>query len=423
MFAEIATEHGSPQQVVLAWELSLGEHVIPIPGARRAQSITDSAQAADLTLSDEELARCGASGGAGERRRRCDHRRRRPHRLVAAAYLGSRRHRVTLLEARDTLGGAVASAAVFPAWTPAVPVLLPGLAAAGEAHRRPRSGAGAGGRPRSSYAGRRHRPTGASSVHDQTALDRALESFAAVVEPTLTEPFPRRHATRPDRSALWSALVERPIGELIEASETDDAVRGTLLTDALIGTFSYAHDPSLRQNRCFLYHVIGNGTGEWRVPVGGMGAVAAELVRAATAVGTELRTGVRWRASSRVTAGPCGSTWPAARVRRPTSCSRTAPRRPWTGCWARSRPQPRRWAVRSRSTWWSAGCPGCAPAWTRRWPSGTLHLGQGYARLQQAYAEAAAGRVPIRCRARSTATRSPTRRSSASVCGPPGTTR
>ena len=56
-----------------------------------------------------------------------------------------------------------------------------------------------------------------------------------------------------------------------------------LLTDALIGTFSYAHDPSLRQNRCFLYHVIGNGTGEWRVPVGGMGAVADELARAATA--------------------------------------------------------------------------------------------------------------------------------------------
>jgi aryl-alcohol dehydrogenase-like predicted oxidoreductase len=65
VFAEIATEHGvSPQQVVLAWELSLGEHVIPIPGARRAQSITDSAQAVNLTLSDEELARCSASGGS-----------------------------------------------------------------------------------------------------------------------------------------------------------------------------------------------------------------------------------------------------------------------------------------------------------------------------------------------------------------------
>jgi aryl-alcohol dehydrogenase-like predicted oxidoreductase len=62
-FAEIADAHGvSPQQVVLAWELSLGEHVIPIPGARRAASITDSAKAADLQLSEDELARCSATG-------------------------------------------------------------------------------------------------------------------------------------------------------------------------------------------------------------------------------------------------------------------------------------------------------------------------------------------------------------------------
>ncbi|GAA4528569.1 aldo/keto reductase [Brachybacterium paraconglomeratum] len=45
----------SPQQVVLAWELSLGEHVIPIPGASRPESITDSARAMGLELSAEEL--------------------------------------------------------------------------------------------------------------------------------------------------------------------------------------------------------------------------------------------------------------------------------------------------------------------------------------------------------------------------------
>jgi aryl-alcohol dehydrogenase-like predicted oxidoreductase len=62
-FAEIAAAHDvSPQQVVLAWELSLGEHVIPIPGARRPASITDSAKAADLKLSEDELARCSATG-------------------------------------------------------------------------------------------------------------------------------------------------------------------------------------------------------------------------------------------------------------------------------------------------------------------------------------------------------------------------
>ena len=64
-FAEIGRDHGvSPQQVVLAWELSLGENVIPIPGARRPESILDSAKAADLQLSAEELERCSATGGS-----------------------------------------------------------------------------------------------------------------------------------------------------------------------------------------------------------------------------------------------------------------------------------------------------------------------------------------------------------------------
>jgi diketogulonate reductase-like aldo/keto reductase len=59
VFAEIGQAHGvSPQRVVLAWELSLGDHVIPIPGARRPASIIDSAGAADLVLSADELARC-----------------------------------------------------------------------------------------------------------------------------------------------------------------------------------------------------------------------------------------------------------------------------------------------------------------------------------------------------------------------------
>jgi aryl-alcohol dehydrogenase-like predicted oxidoreductase len=63
-FAEIGETHGvSPQQVVLAWELALGDHVIPIPGARRPASITDSAGAAELVLSEDEIARCSATHG------------------------------------------------------------------------------------------------------------------------------------------------------------------------------------------------------------------------------------------------------------------------------------------------------------------------------------------------------------------------
>ncbi len=54
--AEVASNHDvSPQQVTLAWELSLGDHVIPIPGASRPESIRDSALAWDLQLSRAEL--------------------------------------------------------------------------------------------------------------------------------------------------------------------------------------------------------------------------------------------------------------------------------------------------------------------------------------------------------------------------------
>lgn len=57
-FAEIATDRGvSAQQVALAWELAQSPVVIPIPGAKRPQSITDSAAAADLELTADELAR------------------------------------------------------------------------------------------------------------------------------------------------------------------------------------------------------------------------------------------------------------------------------------------------------------------------------------------------------------------------------
>lgn len=63
-FREVGEVHDvSPQQVVLAWELALDPHVIPIPGARRPASITDSAQAAELVLSADEVAQLSRSVG------------------------------------------------------------------------------------------------------------------------------------------------------------------------------------------------------------------------------------------------------------------------------------------------------------------------------------------------------------------------
>lgn len=54
--ARAAEAHGvSPQQVTLAWELSLGDHVIPIPGASRPESVRDSALAMELQLDDDEI--------------------------------------------------------------------------------------------------------------------------------------------------------------------------------------------------------------------------------------------------------------------------------------------------------------------------------------------------------------------------------
>ena len=57
-FAEVAEAHGvSPQRVALAWELAKAPVVVPIPGASRPETITDSLGAATLRLSDDDLAR------------------------------------------------------------------------------------------------------------------------------------------------------------------------------------------------------------------------------------------------------------------------------------------------------------------------------------------------------------------------------
>ena len=57
-FAAVADELGvSVHQVTLAWHLAQADVVLPIPGASRPSSVTDSACAADLRLSDAQLAR------------------------------------------------------------------------------------------------------------------------------------------------------------------------------------------------------------------------------------------------------------------------------------------------------------------------------------------------------------------------------
>jgi phytoene dehydrogenase-like protein len=119
--------------------------------------------------------------------------------------------------------------------------------------------------------------------------------FAEKVWPTLLQPLRAKaelrssFVTQEDKK-VWDALVEEPLGRLIEQELQTDLLRGVVFTDAKIGAFTHAHSETLLQNRTFLYHVIGNGTGEWRVPAGGMGTLTAELERICQASGVIIRT-------------------------------------------------------------------------------------------------------------------------------------
>jgi phytoene dehydrogenase-like protein len=123
-----------------------------------------------------------------------------------------------------------------------------------------------------------------SRVFAEHTWDSMLEPLVAKDE------FKRRFQNEEVSREAWRSLAEEPLGRAIERYLQDDLVRGLVLTDGKIGVFTHPHDPSLVQNRCFLYHLIGNKTGEWKVPVGGMGAVAAELEETARKSGAEFLT-------------------------------------------------------------------------------------------------------------------------------------
>jgi phytoene dehydrogenase-like protein len=128
---------------------------------------------------------------------------------------------------------------------------------------------------------------GLSRVFAEQAWDSMLEPLLAKSD------FKRRFEGDEISREAWRSLVDEPLGRTIEKYLADDLVRGLVLTDAKIGVFTHPHDPSLVQNRCFLYHLIGNKTGEWKVPVGGMGAVARELEGVARKSGAEFLMNVR----------------------------------------------------------------------------------------------------------------------------------
>jgi phytoene dehydrogenase-like protein len=339
--------------------------------------------------------------------------------LVAAAYLARAGRRVVVLERLGTTGGAAVSTRPFTGVDVRLSrysylvSLLPekivrdlGLRFAVQKRSISsytpyrESGLLVGGdqeRTRASFAAL----TGSDREYDawQEFYGRTARA-ARRIFPTLTEPLPSRAALRArlDDDATWEMLFEQPIGAAVERHFADDLVRGVVLTDALIGTFADAHDPSLIQNRCFLYHVIGGGTGDWDVPVGGMGALTTALADAARAAGATLLTGhevtridsdgTRVAVAYRTADGEGVVEAEQALVNAsPQALAELlgdpAPAAPAEGAQLKvnmvlSRlPRLRDRAVDPREAF-----------------SGTFHIAEGYGQLATAYAEAAAGRLP-----------------------------
>jgi phytoene dehydrogenase-like protein len=234
--------------------------------------------------------------------------------LVAAAYLARTGRRVLVLERRGELGGAAVSERAFAGqdarvsrYAYLVSLLPPRIAADLGVGVELRTRAVAAfaptlrdGRPGGLLVERDARsPATAASFAALTGGKAEHSAFVAFGDlcaragtalfPTFTEPLPSRaHARELIGEEAWRDLAERPLGETLAARFADGLVAGMVATDGLIGTFAALDDLSLRQNRCFLYHVVG---GPWRVPVGGMGAVSAALEGAARRAGAELRTG------------------------------------------------------------------------------------------------------------------------------------
>ena len=123
---------------------------------------------------------------------------------------------------------------------------------------------------------------------------RKTTLLAKALFPTVLDPLPTRSEAKAKLKELsgsdqiWEELIEQPVGKVIQESFESDLVRGVVLTDGLIGTFGSNLDPNLDVNKCFLYHVIGNETGDWNIPIGGMGRVTDSLYKVAKQLGVTL---------------------------------------------------------------------------------------------------------------------------------------
>jgi phytoene dehydrogenase-like protein len=235
---------------------------------------------------------------------------------VAAAYLGRAGRSVLVLERSAEVGGAAVSRQVFDgvdvrlsAYSYLVSLLPDRIVADLGLELRLADRAVASytaalrnGRSTGLLVERDEGPATATSFRQLTGSDAEfagwqrfygrLATLAEDLAPTLTEPLLAADdvAARLRDPQLWYDLLERPLADVVADHLDDDVVRGIALTDGLIGTFADVHAADGLAGRCFLYHLIGNGTGRWRVPVGGMGAVSGAMAAAARRGGAELLT-------------------------------------------------------------------------------------------------------------------------------------
>ncbi|OBG61844.1 MULTISPECIES: NAD(P)/FAD-dependent oxidoreductase [unclassified Mycobacterium] len=338
--------------------------------------------------------------------------------LVAAAYLARAGLRVRLLERLGHTGGAAVSAQAFDGvgvrlsrYSYLVSLLPPRIvddlgAGVRLARRRYSSYT-----PDPATDGRRGLLIGAGgdtfaaigAGPDEHGFAAFYDSCRLVTQrlwPTLLEPLltreqaRRRVAEGTEAAAAWHALIDEPIGRAITAAVGNDVVRGVIATDALIGTFARLDDPALTQNVCFLYHVLGGGTGDWDVPVGGMGALTGALAAAAVRHGAEITTGaevyavepdglVRYRARDAehvirarfVLAGVTPAVLAGLLGERPPTPAQGAQVK--VNMVLRRLPRLRDDAVTAEQAF-----------------AGTFHVNEAWTQLDTAYARAAAGHVP-----------------------------
>ena len=234
--------------------------------------------------------------------------------LIAASYLAKAGKSVLMLEAADDIGGATASVRAFKEYDAMLSrysylvALLPDqivsdLGLNFETLSREVSSFTPyvkDGKELGLHISRIWDKETEESFQELTGSDREgkqwqefysdVEKFAQKMAPTFLQPLLTRSEMKAHigENDTWEYLVEKPMSEIIKTKFSNDLVRGVVLTDALIGTFVSAE--SIQSNICFLYHLMGNGTGEWRVPRGGMGALVKELERVATSLGVQIKT-------------------------------------------------------------------------------------------------------------------------------------